>query len=439
MRTGYSPANVFENRLTGERTGKPRASSLLIVVTMSLATAVFARAQTRTLSVLYTFRGGDDGGNPTESPLTQDDAGTLFGTVGSGGGPACDCGAVYRVVPSTHAESVLYAFPGTPNGAAPEASVLRDLRGDFYGTTFSGGPNVITGIVYRMSPSGVETVLHVFDDVTPDGYQPQAGLVGDSAGNLFGTTLSGGVFGFGTVFQMDPAGAYTALYSFGSDPEDGILPNSDMILDAAGNLYGTTSRGLVNQGTIFKLSPTGAETILHSFEGGSNDGAYPESSALVADGEGNLYGVTQYGGTSDRGVVYKLGRGETFSVLYSFTGGADGGFPEGKLFLDAATGDLFGTATEGGNSSGICASQYPGGCGVLFKVDSATGKETVLYSFSGKGDGFMPASGLIGRQVSGSEADNTGSYELFGTTVFGGDIEGGTLGFGTVFRLTITP
>jgi uncharacterized repeat protein (TIGR03803 family) len=438
MKAAYVPAKLDEN-LIGKRTDRPRTFSLLIAVTMSLATATIAHAQTRTLSVLYTFRGGDDGGNPTESPLTQDDAGVLFGTVGSGGGHACDCGAVYRVVPSTQTESILYAFPGTPNGAAPEASVLRDSRGDFYGTTFSGGPNVIGGIVYRLSPSGVETVLHAFDDVTPDGYQPQAGLVGDSAGNLFGTTFFGGVFGFGTVFQIDPAGTYTALYSFGADPKDGIFPNSDMILDAAGNLYGTTSRGQVNQGTVFKLSPAGVETILHSFEGGSDDGAYPESSALVADGEGNLYGVTQYGGTSDKGVVYKLSRGEAFSVLYSFTGGADGGLPEGKLFLDPATGDLFGTASEGGNSSGICASQNPGGCGVLFKVESSTGRETVLYSFIGKGDGFMPVSGLIGRQVSGSEADNTVSYELFGTTVFGGDTEGGTLGSGTVFRLTITP
>jgi uncharacterized repeat protein (TIGR03803 family) len=399
-------------------------------ITIAMSAPVAAYGQTPGFSVLYSFTDGTDGGVPTESPLIQDTAGVLYGTVGFAGNLQCVCGGVYSLVPSTGAHTTLYDFTGPVTGAGPSGSVNRDSRGNLYGTTVAGGSSQQAGVVYRLSPSGQETVLHSFDQI---GDAPSAGLIGDGAGNLYGTTGFGGSSGLGSVFRIDATGAYTVIHNFPSATGDGEEPHSNLLLTPSGNLLGSTLLGGdEGVGALFRLNPNGDYEVLHSFERSAGNGAYPESSGVVADAANNLYGVTEYGGVSDMGVVYKLDAAGVFSVIYSFTGGSDGGFPIGKLFIDQA-GRLYGTASEGGNTGGVCAQQNPGGCGVLFEVDPSTGQEKVLYSFTGITDGYRPDSGLTGRRVS----DSSGVfYELFGTAAFGGDP---VCTCGIVFRLTIQP
>jgi len=193
--------------------------------------------------------------------------------------------------------------------------------------------------------------LHSFWSVDgSDGNQPYAGLVRDAAGNLYGTTFGGGRSGQGTVFKIDASGNESLLYSFAGG-SDGSLPSSTLVLDPRGKLYGTTDAGgTYDRGTVFELDPDGSETILHSF-GAVNDGASPFV-GLVRDKSGNLYGVTDGGGTHNHGSVFKLDTSGTVTVLYSFTGGPDGARPEAALDLDRS-GNLFGTTLDhGGHNMG---------------------------------------------------------------------------------------
>jgi uncharacterized repeat protein (TIGR03803 family) len=225
------------------------------------------------------------------------------------------------------------------------------------------------------------------------------------------------------VFKLSPTGAETVLHSFNG--ADGAVPDSGfLVLDKAGNLYGTTNGGGAhNHGVVFKLSPTGTETVLHSFTEGA-DGAYPVA-GLLRDAARNLYGTTDGGGAHNQGVVFKLSpcdSGYDFSVVHSFTGGADGGGPTGDLIQDAA-GNLYGTTGSGGSSTCLLGA---GNCGVVFKL-SPTGTETVLYSFIGGADGGGPYAGVI--------QDAVGN--LYGTTP-GGGAESSACFVGTcgvVFRL----
>jgi uncharacterized repeat protein (TIGR03803 family) len=404
-------------------------------VSMALAASSTAFGQTWEFSVLHTFTGGADGGLPSSGSLIQDDSGTLYGTTEFYGPPSGGQGVVFSVVPQSKTEKVLYSFTGGADGGQPLGGVIRDAAGNLYSTTAFGGTSG-DGVVFRLSPTGEETVLEQFSDAV-EAINPFAGVVGDAAGNLYGTTFGGGTLGGGgTVFKIGPTGAFTLLTSFGPEPPSGFEPASGLLVGQEGNLYGTTlAGGTVFDGNIFKVSPDGTQTILHQFLGSPNDGANPDASALIGDAEGNLYGVTSNGGTNDHGVVFKLCPGNVFSVLYNFTGGADGAVPNGKLFLDRVTGRLFGTAYEGGNQNGVCASA---GCGVVFSVDPSTGKETVLYAFTGLEDGAGPASGLIARQTGNSTTGT--SYDLYGTTQLGGLPNGcGGQGCGTVFSLTLRP
>lgn len=287
----------------------------------------------------------------------------------------------------------LYAFnsSGTlADGGWPEAGVVRDASGNLYGTTFFGGLGTgceITangcGLVFKLDPSGAETILHVFSG-TGDGWNPTAGLVLDSSDNLYGTTLLGGASGFGVVYKIDPSGNETLLHSF-SRGTDGANPNAGLSLDARGNLYGTTQyggRGCDGHGcgTLFRLSVNGEEMILHRFTG--LDGASPLGGVTV-DSLGNVYGTTWLGGLYGYGTVFKFDRHRRFHVLHNFSGGADGANPMGSLAVDFA-GNLYGTTSAGGNSR----------LGVLFEIN-ATGRESVLYSFTGAADGAYPYSNLI--------------------------------------------
>ena len=220
--------------------------------------------------------------------------------------------------------SVLYSFSGSPDGANPAAGLVRDPAGNLYGTTPSGGSSN-AGTVFKKDPSGSETVLYSFTGGSDGGY-PYARLVMDSSGNLYGTTLGGGASYSGTVFKLDTSGIETVLYSFGGG-NDGALPVAGLIMDSAGNLYGTTDAGgAANDGTVFKLDRSGNETVLHAFAG--SDGAHPEG-VLPLDSAGKSLGSTRDGGSSGNGTAYRVGPSGQETVLYSFKGGKDGANPEG--------------------------------------------------------------------------------------------------------------
>ena len=248
---------------------------------------------------------------------------------------------------------MLYSFGSGADGKYPYGGVIRDAAGNLYGTTSAGGAAGV-GCVFRLDASGNETVLHSFHG-RRDGSGPHAGVIRDPAGNLFGTTHLGGASNFGAVFKLDPAGKETVLHSF-ADSADGLYPLSGVVLDAAGNLYGTTEKGNpLNAGVVYEVDATGHEKVLFQFNGlGDGGGPY---GGVTLDAAGNLYGTASYGGASNAGVVYMIDAAGLQTVLYSFTGGADGGDPVSGLIRDAA-GDLFGTALNWGSRGG----------GVVFKV-----------------------------------------------------------------------
>ena len=258
------------------------------------------------------------------------------------------------------AETVLHDFATPPTGFDPWPGVIRDSAGNFYGTAEGGRYGF--GVVYKLDTAGNQTVLHHFTGGT-DGGNPFAGVVRDAAGNLYGTTNIGGSSIAGVVYKLDPAGHETVLFYF-SGGVDGGYPEAGVILDTAGNLYGTTQRGGAGSGVVFKLNiASGQETPLYTFKG-FPDGVYPEA-GVILDAAGTLYGTTYYGGSGGDGTVYKVDAAGRETILYSFTGGADGSYPQTALIRDAA-GVLYGTCE-----------------GVVYRVD-APGHETVLYAFTGR-------------------------------------------------------
>jgi uncharacterized repeat protein (TIGR03803 family) len=251
-----------------------------------------------------------------------------------------------------------------------------------------------------------ETLLHSFSG-SPDGATPYASLV--KHGKFYGTTLSGGSFGGGTVFEITIKGKEKVLHSFGQGT-DGSVPYGSLVFDKLGNLYGTTSAGGTSgAGTVFKMSSSGTETVLYNFTGGA-DGAIPFA-GVILDKEGNLYGTTGVGGTFGAGTVFEISSSGTETVLYSFTGGADGNTPLAGLVRDRQ-GNLYGTTTEGGFT---CIGGSGGdGCGVVFEV-TPSGSETVLHAFTGDvADGITPGFGSL-------------TTNLYGTTWFGGENDRGTV------------
>ncbi len=309
----------------------------------------------------------------------------------------------------TYTETVLHSFTGKPDGAGPEfGALVRDAEGNLYGTTIDGGASNL-GCVFEVSPAGKETVLHSFTG-DPDGKYPHEGLVMDSSGNLYGATFDGGGLGYGTVFKLAKGGVETVLYSFMGEP-DGANPDSGLTRDSAGNLYGTTFfGGTSNNGTVFKVTSTNQESVLHNFAGAPTDGSIPYA-GLLRDAAGDLFGVTVDGGASDDGTVFKLAGNDVGTLLHSFTGSPDGKFPHGVLTRDS-TGDLYGTTLNGG------ALTY----GLVFEV-TAAGQEKPLYSFAGTPDGQLPIAGVI----------RDTQRNLYGTTQYGG-----ASNLGSVYELSST-
>jgi uncharacterized repeat protein (TIGR03803 family) len=410
-----------------------RARSIALVSGIAFLSVCFASrlAQAQTYSELYTFSGGADGSGP-QAGMVADSAGNLYGTSTYGGNLVCrdGCGVVYKVTPAG-SETVLHTFTGVPDGELPYAGLVRDSAGNLYGTTSAGGAHN-HGTVFELSAAGKETILYSFEH-GKDGADPVSSLIRDSAGNLYGTALSAGSFGHGpcgdgcgVVFKLSPAGKETVLYAFPYTGTNGGEPLGGLVMDSAGNLYGTTLLGGAdNFGTVFKVNPSGNETVLYSFTGGT-DGKNPEA-GLAMDSAGNLYGTTTLGGdaVADAGVVFEVDAAGAFSVLYTFTGGADGGAPVADLVRDSA-GNLYGTASLGGDLTGSCA---PAGCGVVFEVDPS-GTETVLHSFTGGADGSNPRARVVGPSK---------GY-LYGATTNGGKTGGScpfTAGCGLVFKLSV--
>ena len=337
---------------------------------------------------LYAFTGGADGGVPDGALVIGPD-GSLYGVTEFGGnsqncsagGGYNGCGVVYKLQPGPTAcktavcgwnETVLYTFMGHSDGSYPEGRVLFDQARNIYGTT-TDYETGYDGTVWELTPSGggwSKTILHSFGGPPNDGRFPNSGVISDSTGNLYGTTAEGGSTDNGAVFHLMNSGSgwtENLLYSF-QNGTDGDLVYAGLIFDPTGDLFSASSNdGSIGGGAAFELTPSGGVWTFHmltsipgvpSYEGGPRD-------SLTMDSAGNLYG-TRIGNDApdDYGSVFELTFPDwTYKSLHNFTGGADGGYPDGTVVLDSA-GNIFGTASIGGNLSDCGGA----GCGVVFEI-----------------------------------------------------------------------
>jgi uncharacterized repeat protein (TIGR03803 family) len=366
--------------------------------------------------VVYAFGGAKDGGAP-DAGLVIDDSGNLYGTTDMGG-RACHhrgCGTVFKIAPDG-SESVLYAFTGQGDGANPQANLLRGPDGTLYGTTVKGGTGCGEkgcGTIFSVEPDGTETTLLRFDKDT-NGTRALGTLIMDGVGNLYGTASERGPAGFGTAFELAPDGTFTVLHAF-ADQLDGGFVFAGLLRDKAGNLFGAAvTGGADDSGNVYEITAGGTFSVLHAFDGLDGFGTI---ASLISDKAGNLYGTAFKGGaTFNGGAVYKLAPDGSETVLYNFTGGADGQFPNSQLIFDK-DGNLYGTTIEGGDF----------GQGTVFKV-TPDGTETVLYSFTGGSDGGFPVGGVVLKRG-----------RLYGATAQGGaDLTAcGNLGCGTIYEVKL--
>jgi uncharacterized repeat protein (TIGR03803 family) len=410
---------------------------LTLVVFSALLLGAVQPAHGQTETVLYSFCARPnctDGAGPSWVTPVFDGEGNLYGTTLVGGAYSCNhggCGTVFELTPSG-TETILHSFDdnGT-DGHSSWGGVFLDNEGTLYGTTLLGGEYICpqgSGTVFELTPSGTETILHSFDRCETDGFWPNPGLVRDAEGNIYGTTSAGGAYSYGTVFKVTPSGTETILHSFDPNGTDGWVPAAGLVIDKKGNLYGTTvNGGAYNGGTVFKLTPSGKETILWSF-GNGTDGSHPYA-GLVFDKKRNLYGTTEEGGVYSCpygytcGTVFKLTPSGMETILYSFGVSGDGYAPVAGLLLDKK-GNLYGTTADGGSYSreGYGCALY--GCGTVFKL-TPSGTETILHSFGASGDGYQLNGGLV--------FDKKGN--LYGATYRGGAYCA-PYGCGTVFKVT---
>jgi uncharacterized repeat protein (TIGR03803 family) len=377
-----------------------RGAITALLLAIVLGGAAIVHAQTET--IIYNFD-GTNGSNPPAG-LVADASGNLYGTAYNGGvygdgalfelSPASGGGWTYQL---------LHSFSRNIDGAYPSGTLILDAAGNIYGTLSVLGP-VGDGAAFELSPASggtwVETVLHHFG-VGKDGSVVPAGLAMDAAGNLYGTTEAGGYYGFGTVFELSPSGGghwkETILHSFNKNGKDGITPLGSVTLDAAGNVYGTTERGGSKNGggIVFELSPgsghTWTEKLLLTFEYGGKGPYFPKA-GVVLDASGNLYGTTFAGGVYAYGTVFKLSPTEggvwSPNLIYSFNASGDSGAqPEASLIVDAS-GNLYGTTNRDGALGG----------GTAFELSPQGGgywNEITLHSFGASGDGSLSQGSLI--------------------------------------------
>ena len=396
-------------------------AAICIVLSFCAAAAIATPAQDVFFTVLAGFD-GTNGGSPWGA-LAQGRDGNFYGSTNTGG--ANNIGTVFRVTPAG-VLTMLHSFNGG-DGSYPVSGVVQGSDGNFYGTTVLGGAHG-GGVIFKITPTGALTTFYNFcsQPNCADGGGTHAGLVQATDGNFYGTTFAGGADndcpiwpgnGCGTVFKITPAGVLTSLYSFCAQPNctDGDYPYAGLVQGSDGNLYGTTQyggdRGCDSSGwgcgTVFRITPNGTLTTLHSFDGG--DGAWPYA-GLVQGRDGYLYGLTSGDGAHNYGTVFKISSSGTLTTLHSFDGG-DGTYPE-TVLVQASDGNFYGTAGGGAY-----------GWGEVFKLTPG-GNLTVLHSFCSQpncGDGGGPEAGLV-QATDGS---------FYGTTAGGGP------GAGTVFRMGV--
>lgn len=410
--------------MKGDESPLTIASSLAIFAAL-LMLAGSAIAAGSTERVLYRFKGGADGSTPLAG-LIADQAGNLYGTTADGGGGKCQggCGTVFELSPALGGgwtETVLYRFTGGSDGAFPETGLIFDTAGDLYGTTIYGGASD-DGTIFRLrapAASGGPWTLKVLHSIFghADGKYPWGSLIFDQAGNLYGPMLFGGRFGGGTVFQLAapsaPGGVWTlnVLHNFRGG-NDGIDPVGSLILDRKGALYGTTYSG-----QVFKeVPPAPGHTawtlrVLYSF----NYVFGLSGGGLIAGTKGVLYGATSQGGSANRGVVFQLTPPLTWGTAWTETTLYEfAGDSDGEYPLNGLiadkAGNLYGTTENGGGS----------GLGTAFKLTPAqhgAWTKTTLHQFTGGSDGSSPGAGLI----FGTQG------VLYGTTVHGGSSDNGTV------------
>lgn len=323
---------------------------------------VFQIAPGGTETVLHAFAGGCDGASP-RAGLVMDAAGNMYGTTQSGGTCNNDegFGTVYKLAPNG-TESVFYAFEDGNDGDGPSGGLVTDSNGDLYGPAGGGGSGcngMGCGLIFKLTQNGTFSVIHDFQGGS-DGAGPYGDVIMDNAGNIYGTTLAGGGSGCGgggcgTVFELAPDGTETVLYAF-QGGTDGWYPENGVVMDSAGNMYGTTwTGGAGGAGTVFEVTPTGTHSVLYSFQGGA-DGGDPQA-GVILDGAGDLYGTTYGGGdrtsckaTGGCGVVFELTPDGTETVLQAFNAKRDrrlGVHPSAGLLLNEQ-GNLYGTTLQGG-------------------------------------------------------------------------------------------
>lgn len=373
--------------------------------------------------VLYSFTGGDDGGNAA-SGVVLDAKGNLYGSTVVGG--VYVCGTVFELTGQASApwpEKVLANFNCYANGKNPHGGVTFDSHGNLDGTTVaggSGGPCASDGcgLVYQLTRTA-ENVLHSFT-AGNDGFGPGGGVAFDRAGNIYGATPDGGAYSAGVVYQVSRGGHQwreRVIHAFTGGKDGGVGSLGQLLVDASGNLYGVTEEGGAHSaGTVFKLARRGKQwklTTLYAFAG-SPDAASPYG-GLVGDSTGRLYGTTYYGGANGMGAVFELiPRAHAKyreRVLYSFKAGSDGSSSTSTLVF-GSSGELYGTTSAGGGS---CS------CGTIFAVNAGSGKERVLHSFGGSGDGAYSYYGL--------SRDSSGNF-------YGATVAGGAFNQGAVFEFT---
>ena len=309
---------------------------------------VFKITPSGTLSTLYSFGSQTNDGAFPAAGLLQGSDGNFYGTTFEGGLP--DEGTVFKITPSG-ALTTLYSFgTQTNDGAFPEAALVEGSDGNFYGTALDGGAKN-NGTIFRITPSGIFTLLYSFGSQPNDGANPAGALLQASDGDFYGTTTVGGANHIGTVFKMTPAGVLNTLYSFGTQTNDGNSPNGSLIEGSDGNFYGTTFSGGANgKGTVFNITPSGQLSMLHSFD---SDGAFPEA-GLIAGSDGKFYGTTNGGGSNQLGTVFEVWPIGVVISLYSFGSQTNDGSNPISGLLEASDGDFYGTTSRGGaNRNGI--------------------------------------------------------------------------------------
>jgi uncharacterized repeat protein (TIGR03803 family) len=305
--------------------------------------------------------------------------------------------------------SVIHPFTGGTDGGYPLNGFAIGSAGNLFGTASTGGKSG-AGVVFELSETGVEKVLYSFAG-QPDGANPQSSLIYDASGNLYGTTSAGGVYGLGTVFELSPKGQETVLYSF-QGGTDGANPVSKLAFDTAGYLYGTTTTGgAYSGGTVFEVVKGGTEQVLYSF-GNGTDGSAPVAGVTLTKA-GIIFGTTSAGGTSGYGTVFRLApaqSGWTEHILHNFEMQADGGTPYAGVVFDAS-GNLYGATTDGGGAD------WNGG-GAIFEL-----------TYSGGEWNFSVLDGLAGSGISGTYRNVlvSAAGNIYATTHCDGSYSAGTV------------